>query len=177
MQISLAFSANLLSETPSISPLKGEARPSKSPKTHPKNQGFFGDPAGTPQNQRFFGDPARTPQKSKIFRGPRKNTPKIKDFSGTPKRPCTTQHTSYKTKKRRHKPPFIFDKTYREELKISLYVISHSLFCVAKPGLEPRQTEPESVVLPLHHLAKIPRSIRNRRAPISRKRCKITAFF
>ena len=80
-------------------------------------------------------------------------------------------------KKRRHKPPFIFDKTYREELKISLYVISHSLFCVAKPGLEPRQTEPESVVLPLHHLAKIPRSIRNRRAPISRKRCKITAFF
>ena len=163
MQISLAFSANLLSETPSISPLKGEARPSKSPKTHPKIRDFRG--------------PARTPQKSKIFRGPRKNTPKIKDFSGAPKRPCTTQHTSYKTKKRRHKPPFIFDKTYREELKISLYVISHSLFCVAKPGLEPRQTEPESVVLPLHHLAKIPRSIRNRRAPISRKRCKITAFF
>ena len=127
MQISLAFSANLLSETPSISPLKGEARPSKSPKTHPK---------------------------IRDFRGPRKNTPKIKDFSGTPKRPCTTQHTSYKNKKRRHKPPFIFDKTYREELKISLYVISHSLFRVAKPGLEPRQTEPESVVLPLHHLAK-----------------------
>ena len=58
MQISLAFSANLLSETPSISPLKGEARPSKSPKTHPK---------------------------IRDFRGPRKNTPKIKDFSGTPK--------------------------------------------------------------------------------------------
>ena len=150
MQISLAFSANLLSETPSISPLKGEARPSKSPKTHPKNQGFFGDPARTPQNQRFFGDPEKT-----------------------------LYYTAYilQNKKRRHKPPFIFDKTYREELKISLYVISHSLFRVAKPGLEPRQTEPESVVLPLHHLAKIPRSIRNRRAPISRKRCKITAFF
>ena len=71
MQISLAFSANLLSETPSISPLKGEARPSKSPKTHPK---------------------------IRDFRGLRKNTPKIKDFSGTPKRPCTTQYTSYKTK-------------------------------------------------------------------------------
>ena len=27
------------------------------------------------------------------------------------------------------------------------------LFFVAKLGLEPRQTEPESVVLPLHHLA------------------------
>ena len=27
-------------------------------------------------------------------------------------------------------------------------------FFVAKLGLEPRQTEPESVVLPLHHLAK-----------------------
>lgn len=26
-------------------------------------------------------------------------------------------------------------------------------FFVAKLGLEPRQTEPESVVLPLHHLA------------------------
>ena len=25
----------------------------------------------------------------------------------------------------------------------------------ARPGLEPRQTEPESVVLPLHHRAKI----------------------
>ena len=59
MQISLAFSANLLSETPSISPLKGEARPSKSPKTHPKIRDFRG--------------PARTPQKSKIFRGPRKD--------------------------------------------------------------------------------------------------------
>ena len=47
MQISLAFSANLLSETPSISPLKGEERPSKSPKTHPKNQRFFGDPEKT----------------------------------------------------------------------------------------------------------------------------------
>ena len=176
MQISLAFSANLLSETPSISPLKGEARPSKSPKTHPKIRDFRG--------------PARTPQKSKIFRGPRKNTPKIKDFSGTPKEHPKNQRffgdpekTLYyiayilQNKKRRHKPPLIFDKTYREELKISLYVISHSLFLVAKPGLEPRQTEPESVVLPLHHLAKIPRSIRNRRALISRKRCKITAFF
>ena len=163
MQISLAFSANLLSETPSISPLKGEARPSKSPKTHPK---------------------------IRDFRGPRKNTPKIKDFSGTPQEHPKNQrffgdpektlyYTAYilQNKKRRHKPPFIFDKTYREELKISLYVISHSLFRVAKPGLEPRQTEPESVVLPLHHLAKIPRSIRNRRAPISQKRCKITAFF
>ena len=28
-----------------------------------------------------------------------------------------------------------------------------SSFFVAKLGLEPRQTEPESVVLPLHHLA------------------------
>ena len=28
------------------------------------------------------------------------------------------------------------------------------LFFVAKLGFEPRQTEPESVVLPLHHLAK-----------------------
>ena len=44
MQISLAFSANLLSETPSISPLKGEARPSKSPKTHPKIRDFSGTP-------------------------------------------------------------------------------------------------------------------------------------
>ena len=25
------------------------------------------------------------------------------------------------------------------------------IFFVAQPGLEPRQTEPESVVLPLHH--------------------------
>ena len=71
MQISLAFAANRVSETPSIYPLKGEARPSKPPKTHPKIRDFRG--------------PARTPQKSKIFRGPRKNTPKIKDFSGTPK--------------------------------------------------------------------------------------------
>ena len=163
MQISLAFSANLLSETPSISPLKGEAIPSKSPKTHPK---------------------------IRDFRGARKNTPKIKDFSGTPQEHPKNQrffgdpektlyYTAYilQKQKRRHKPPFIFDKTYREELKISLNVIFHSLFRVAKPGLEPRQTEPESVVLPLHHLAKIPRSIRNRRAPISQKRCKITAFF
>ena len=30
---------------------------------------------------------------------------------------------------------------------------------VAKLGLEPRQTEPESVVLPLHHLAIYPRFI------------------
>ena len=150
MQISLAFSANLLSDPPSISPFKGEARPSKSPKTHPKIRDFSGAPQEHPKNQRFFGDPEKT-----------------------------LYYTVYilQNKKRRHKPPFIFDKTYREELKISLYVISHSLFRVAKPGLEPRQTEPESVVLPLHHLAKIPRSIRNRRAPISRKRCKITAFF
>ena len=140
MQISLAFSANLLSETPSISPLRGRQDPLNPPKLTPKSE--------------IFGGPARTPEK-------------------------TLYYTAYilQNKKRRHKPPFIFDKTYREELKISLYVISHSLFRVAKPGLEPRQTEPESVVLPLHHLAKIPRSIRNRRAPISRKRCKITAFF
>ena len=31
-------------------------------------------------------------------------------------------------------------------------------FFVAKLGFEPRQTEPESVVLPLHHLA-IPKAI------------------
>ena len=29
-----------------------------------------------------------------------------------------------------------------------------AFFFVAKLGFEPRQTEPESVVLPLHHLAK-----------------------
>ena len=163
MQISLAFSANLLSETPSISPLRGRQDPLNPPKLTPKSE--------------IFGGPARTPQKSKIFRGPRKNTPKIKDFSGTPKRPCTTQHTSYKNKNGDTSLHSYLIKPTREELKISLYVISHSLFRVAKPGLEPRQTEPESVVLPLHHLAKIPRYIRNRRAPISRKRCKITAFF
>ena len=30
-------------------------------------------------------------------------------------------------------------------------VPNRRLFYVAQPGLEPRQTEPESVVLPLHH--------------------------
>ena len=125
-----------------------------------------------------------------IFRGPRKNTPKIKDFSGTPKEHPKNQRffgdpekTLYYTvyilqkQKRRHKPPFIFDKTYREELKISLYVISHSLFCVAKPGLEPRQTEPESVVLPLHHLAKIRCFLNVKRTASLKSGAKLLLFF
>ena len=37
--------------------------------------------------------------------------------------------------------------------------MSAFIIFVAKLGLEPRQTEPESVVLPLHHLAIYPRFI------------------
>ena len=46
-------------------------------------------------------------------------------------------------------------KTYSNVTKKNEPPIKEIRF-VAKLGFEPRQTEPESVVLPLHHLARLP---------------------